>query len=259
VTWGLPRERIAHVTNGQRDYNAGGRGAGRPGAGNRFGFFGQMVDNKGVWLILEAVAQLRAEGFAAFYIEINGDNLNYASETRRGEIEAFRESERALPLEEQRVSFNGHYEVGQLASRMNRIDWCIVPSVWWETFGLVISEAWMFGKPVIASDIGAMRERIRDGQDGLLFAAGDGRALAAAIKRAVTEPGLRDSLAGQIAPPPSQGAMVAGMLAAYGETPDAKPAAPPVIPTIVNDQGAPPRPRKRGPKLNGQALSLTGR
>ena len=248
VKWGLKRETIAHVTNGQRDYSAGSRITGGPAPGNRFGFFGQMVDNKGVWLILEAVAQLRAEGFADFFIEINGDNLQYAGETRRAEIEAFRASERALPVEERRVVFNGHYEVGQLASRMSRIDWCVVPSVWWEIFGLVISEAWMFGKPVIASDIGAMRERIRDGQDGLLFAAGDARALAAAIKRAVTEPGLRDGLVAQIRRPPSQLAMVTGMLAVYGQRSGA-------APVVVLDDPAPARIGKAGRRMNGQAGS----
>ena len=217
VTWGLARETITEVTNGQRDYATGARGS--AAIGNRFGFFGQMVDNKGVWLILEAVEQLRAEGFDDYFIEINGDNLVYASQTRRAEIEAFRDSERARPVAERRVAFNGQYEVGQLAARMSRVDWCIVPSVWWETFGLVISEAWMFGKPVIASDIGAMRERIRDGEDGLLFTAGDARALATVIKRAATEPGLREALAGQIRPPPSQSAMVAGMLEVYGAAP----------------------------------------
>ena len=226
VNWGLPREKITRVTNGQRDYSAGDTA--RPGNGNRLGFFGQMVDNKGVWLLLAAVALLRAEGFDDFCVEINGDNLKYAGATRRAEIEAFRDSEKALPIEQRRVVFNGPYEVGQLASRMNRIDWCVVPSVWWETFGLVISEAWMFGKPVIASDIGAMRERIRDGEDGLLFAAGDACALAAAIKRAVTEPGLRDSLVKQIVPPPSQAAMVTAMLEVYGLAPAAAALSKPV-------------------------------
>ena len=37
---------------------------------------------------------------------------------------------------------------------MARVDWSIVPSTWWEIFGLVISEAWMFGKPVICSNRG---------------------------------------------------------------------------------------------------------
>lgn len=217
VEWGLPRDRIRHVTNGQRDY-AAAHAARKPpprARRNRFGFFGQMVDHKGVWLILEAVAHLRAQGFLDFTVEINGDNLHYASEARRTEIAAFREAEAARLFEERRVVFNGAYEVGQLGARMARIDWCIVPSVWWETFALVISEAWMFGKPVIASDIGAMRERISDGVDGLLFPAADAQALAATMLRAATEDGLHGRLAAGIRPPPGRAAMVQGMLAAY--------------------------------------------
>jgi glycosyltransferase involved in cell wall biosynthesis len=67
VRWGLPREKIRHVTNGQRDYGAAGRGVterveGGRGAKRRFGFFGQMVDAKGVHVILRAVALLRGRG-----------------------------------------------------------------------------------------------------------------------------------------------------------------------------------------------------
>ena len=223
VTWGLARERITHVTNGQPNYAAALGGASARSAAvpaspcrNRFGFFGQLVDNKGVWLLLEAAALLRAEGFCEFSIEINGENLRYASEARRAEIEAFRQAEEVLPPERRLVRFNGGYEVGQLAARMGRVDYCIVPSVWWETFALVISEAWMFGRPVIASDIGAMAERVRDGVDGLQFAAGDARSLATVIKRAAGEEGLWERLHAGIEMPPAAEVMVAGMMEVYG-------------------------------------------
>ena len=71
------------------------------------------------------------------------------------------------------MTFNGGYQVANLHSRMSRIDWCIVPSVWWEIFALVISEAWMFGKPVICSNVGAMAERVTNEVDGLHFEMGD--------------------------------------------------------------------------------------
>jgi len=216
VDWGLDRERLHHVTNGQRDYALGAAPALRgPATRNRFGFFGQLVDNKGVWLILEAVQLLRAEGFSNFFVEINGENLRYASEGRRAEIEAFRAAEDALPPEDRRVHFNGGYEVGQLAARMGRIDWCIVPSVWWETFALVISEAWMFGHPVICSDIGAMRERVSHEVDGLQFSAGDARSLAATMRRAATEAGLWERLSDGVTPPPARELMVEGMVECY--------------------------------------------
>jgi len=222
VNWGLDRARIRQVANGQPNYAADlPQTAVSTRPRTRFGFFGQLVDNKGVWLLLEAVQLLRAEGFCGFSVEINGENLRYASAERRAEIETFRLTEDALPPEDRIVRFNGGYEVGQIATRMARVDYCVVPSVWWETFALVISEAWMFGRPVICSDIGAMRERVSDGIDGLHFAAGDARSLADAIRRAATEEGLWDRLHDGIVVPAGREAMVEGMLAAYRPDGDA--------------------------------------
>ena len=49
----------------------------------------------------------------------------------------------------------------------------VVPSVWFETFGLVAAEAMALGIPVIASRIGALAELIEHGVDGLLFEPGN--------------------------------------------------------------------------------------
>jgi glycosyltransferase involved in cell wall biosynthesis len=208
VTWGLQRDKLVHISNGQRNLNPRLPEVEAGRKRNRFGFFGQMVDAKGVWLLLEAVEQLRAEGFDDFVVEINGDNLRYASEHRRGEIERFMAAEALRPLAEQNVIFNGSYHQDRIGQRMARIDWCIVPSVWWEIFGLVLSEAWMFGRPVIGSNVGGPAERIADGKDGLLFEVGDARALAATMRRAATEEGLWERLAAGITPPMAREEMV---------------------------------------------------
>jgi len=217
VDWGLPREKLVHVTNGQPDYSAGTKVAeGKaPKSRNRFGFFGQLVDNKGVWVILDAVQKLRAQGFTDFTVEINGDNLKYASEARRSQFESFIEAEKLLPPEQRVVTYNGAYSVDQLDQRMSRIDWCLVPSVWWEIFGLVISEAWMFGKPVIASDVGGPKERIRHEKDGLLFNVADANSLAQTIQRACVEKGLWDSLHKGIEKLPDSNAMAEKYLKTY--------------------------------------------
>jgi glycosyltransferase involved in cell wall biosynthesis len=99
---------------------------------------------------------------------------------------------------------------------MGLIDYCIVPSTWWETFALVISESWMFGRPVICADIGAMAERVTDEADGLHFSAGDARSLAAVIKRASTERGLWERLAAGIKPQPGVDVMTREMVEVYG-------------------------------------------
>ncbi|HZT19308.1 MAG TPA: glycosyltransferase family 4 protein [Dongiaceae bacterium] len=208
IAWGLPREKLFHVTNGQKDYAAAGGASGRlPKTGerpNRFGFFGQLVDVKGIRVLLKAVEILRAEGFTGLSVEINGGNLNYASEAGRRDFEAFLEAEASLPPAERILAYNGPYDVKDLRHRMARIDWCIVPSVWWEIFGLVISEAWMFGRPVICSNVGAMAERVTHEVDGLHFEMGDAASLARTMKRAATEEGLWERLAGDLSIPPTR-------------------------------------------------------
>ncbi len=225
VRWGIPRERIAHVTNGQQ--NHGGNLPPAPaGPKRRFGFFGQFVDVKGVWLILRAVQILRSEGVSGFTVDLNGDNLRYASAARREEIEAFLAEEALLPPDQRIVRNNGSYEVAQLRSRMARVDWCIVPSVWWEIFGLVISEAWMFGKPVICSNVGGPKERVIDGVSGLHFEMGDAQALALVMLRAMTEEGLWERLHAGLPVPPTRETMVDGYMQVYAEI---RAAAPSVI------------------------------
>jgi len=215
VRWGIPAEKISHVTNGQRNYATAGRLPAASARRNRFGFFGQYVDVKGVQVILRAVALLRGEGFTDFSVDLNGDNIRYASAPVREEFETFLAAENARPVEERIVTDRGSYEVTQLHSRMARVDWCIVPSIWWESFGLVISEAWMFGRPVICSDVGGMAERNRHEVFALHFAMGDHRALAETMRRACTEVGLWDRLAAEVPLPPSRDEMVEGYLGVY--------------------------------------------
>jgi glycosyltransferase involved in cell wall biosynthesis len=178
VKWGIEAERLSYVSNGQRNYAAGGPLPAASKGRNRFGFFGQYVDVKGVQIILRAVTFLRAEGFTDFVVELNGDNLRYASAPVRDEILAFLKAEADRPAQDRIVTDNGSYEVSQLTSRMSRVDWCIVPSIWWESFGLVISEAWMFGRPVICSNVGGMAERNEHDVFALQFPMGEPRALA---------------------------------------------------------------------------------
>lgn len=58
----------------------------------------------------------------------------------------------------------------------------VVPSEWYETFGLSAAESLAFGTPVIASQIGGLQELIDHGHTGLLFPAGDVDALAECLR-----------------------------------------------------------------------------
>lgn len=73
---------------------------------------------------------------------------------------------------------------------MRALDVLAVPS-YTEGFGLVAAEALAAGVPVVASDIGALPEIVRDGQEGLLVPPRDAGALAEALVRLATDAALR--------------------------------------------------------------------
>ena len=53
------------------------------------------------------------------------------------------------------------------------IDILVMPSIWYEAYGLSILEAFANKVPVIATDIGGIPEIVHDGHNGLLFKRGD--------------------------------------------------------------------------------------
>lgn len=63
----------------------------------------------------------------------------------------------------------------------------------YETFGLVAAEALCCGTPVIGSDTGVAQEMIADGENGLLFRAGDPEDLARKVRWAWNNPGWLQS------------------------------------------------------------------
>jgi glycosyltransferase involved in cell wall biosynthesis len=76
------------------------------------------------------------------------------------------------------VTLLGWQSPAAVAAEMARAAFLIVPSIWPESFPMVIVEAFCQGLPVIASRIGALAEIIDDGSTGLLFSTGDAEDLA---------------------------------------------------------------------------------
>lgn len=58
----------------------------------------------------------------------------------------------------------------------------LFPSLWYETFGLVVEEAAARGVPAVVSDVSAPAERIVDGRTGWLFRSGDLAGLRTALE-----------------------------------------------------------------------------
>jgi glycosyltransferase involved in cell wall biosynthesis len=75
--------------------------------------------------------------------------------------------------------FDGRINVARLGrfggvavqQEMNRAVALVVPSICYETFGLVIVEAFASGTLVLASRMGALAELVREGGNGFMFRA----------------------------------------------------------------------------------------
>ena len=63
-----------------------------------------------------------------------------------------------------------------------------------ESFGLTVVEAMACGTPVVGFDVGGIPDMVRPGETGLLAPAGDTDALAAGIRRMLTDDELRRRL-----------------------------------------------------------------
>lgn len=82
--------------------------------------------------------------------------------------------------------------VPDVAAWLRRASVYVQPSRW-EGFGLAVLEAMVCGLPVVATRVSSLPELVADGETGVLVAPDDPAALAAALERALGEPGFGDA------------------------------------------------------------------
>lgn len=156
------------------------------GSSVRFAYIGGLSWQKGVHVLIEAFAGVQGPG----ELWIAGDESfdpAYAAHLRA----------QASPG----VRFLGKLSRKEVWDTLRQVDVVAVPSLWHETFSLLVSEAFAQGVPVVASRLGSLTDRIRDGIDGLLAPPGDVNAWRSALQRLLDEPDLRTTLRSQIRPP----------------------------------------------------------
>lgn len=86
--------------------------------------------------------------------------------------------------------FSGYLDDASLQQAYAGCDVFVAPSRF-ESFGLILIEAMRWRKPIVACDIGGMREVVDNGDSGLLVPTGDAEALARALHGLVAEPTRR--------------------------------------------------------------------
>jgi len=163
IEWGIKEDRITMIENGQATpERIAPRQLKDKERRSRFGYFGQINPYKGIDVLLEAVTILPAKVRSNITIEVNGANLELQEAGFQNLIKKL-----CAPLQEEGVlQLVGPYLREDLPRRMSRIDWVVVPSIWWENSPMVIQEAFALGRPVVCSNIGGMAEKVQHGVDG---------------------------------------------------------------------------------------------
>lgn len=160
VDGGLPAERIFVKPN----FVAPDPGAG-DGSGGFALFAGRLAQEKGIPVLLRAWQVL-----ADVPLRIAGDGP-LAAEVQNSPQHMLGPQPRPAVLE-----------------LLKRATVLVFPSTCYEGDPMILLEAFACGTPVIASRLGSMAERIRDGETGLLFNPGDAADLAAKVRYAFSHP-----------------------------------------------------------------------
>ena len=173
---GFPPEQVQAKWLSCEDPWAGARRASAPpGQPAEFLIACRLVPEKGVHIAIEAAARSQRP----WRLCIAGDGPERA---RLASLVA------SLGLGP-RVELLGHMPPLRLQERLATMTAVLLPSLWYETFGLTAIEAFAAGRPVVASALGAMREVV-DEHSGLRVPPGEVAAWAQALDTLAADPAL---------------------------------------------------------------------
>lgn len=168
VAGGLPAERLAVKPN----FIDPDPGLGR-GQGGYAVFIGRLSPEKGIKTLLSGWTELELGGRLPLKIIGDGPLASYVKDAAAG-----------TPG----IEWLGQKPPTEVLDLLGEAVCLVVPSIWYETFGRIIIEAYAKGTPVVASRLGAMAELVVDGHTGLLFETGNAADLALKVRSLVEDP-----------------------------------------------------------------------
>ncbi len=144
---------------------------GDPTRGDYVAFAGRFAQEKGVDVLLKAARKAQVP------VKLAGDAATHPAIQNGDQVEC--------------VMIQGKEELSKFYQNARMV---VVPSIWYETFGLVAAEAMSYGIPVVASRFGALKSTVKDGVSGLLFEMNNADDLAEKITTIWNDPELAKKL-----------------------------------------------------------------
>ncbi len=168
-----------------------------------FGFLGSLAWQKGVHVLIEAFNRLDERASLTIY---GSEHTfpDYVAELKR-------------LARHPHIRFAGLLAPQQVGAALRQMDCLVVPSLWYENSPLVIQEAYGVGVPVVASHLGALPEKVRDGGTGRLFEPGSVDDLTMVLQELVAQPNLLHQMAEQVVHAPSMTLHAAYLMQIYQE------------------------------------------
>jgi len=193
--WGFKKDRLAHVYLGTKQGNDQQSVSSSASLRDKYGWgdsvpvagvFGRLIQWKGHETVLRAIGRLKRENLKI--------GLWIIGSAEFGDGDAYVKSLEQIIVQEDiadSVKFLGFREDTEAFMRACDI---ICHASEFEPFGMVIIEAMMAARPVIASDVSGPRESVINGVTGILVQPGDVVAYTDALRHLVRSPEMRASM-----------------------------------------------------------------
>lgn len=146
-------------------------------------FVGRLVENKGVHILLRAFCEVQRKVDAVKLVIVGS-----------GELEGDLRSLAQRLGVEKKVLFLGKFPQEKMPFIYSGADIFVLPTLYSEPFGIAAVEALSSGVPVIASNIGGLKEIVENGNVGYLIKPSDAKMLESFLVRLLSNDTERDRL-----------------------------------------------------------------
>ena len=176
IQHGLDPSKIIYSGNGMPEMRTVEFEKNSPKKRLQFGYMGGDHEAKGFQVLLRAFSGITAADLLVF---------GRVAESKQKAVSGVGASH---------IHFHGQVTGGEKELWLSRMDAMIVPSLSYETFSLVVHEAYMAGMPAIVSGIGALAEFVKNDVTGLHFKVGNSDDLREKILLLVQSPDRIDEM-----------------------------------------------------------------
>ena len=146
-----------------------------------FCYAGSFNSYKGTHVLVEAFKRLNRSNAV---LKIYGS----------GPDESYVKSLTSMAATNSNIEFCGVFPESQTGEVLSNVDVVVVPSLCYENYPMTLHEALACNIPVIATNLGGMAEKIKDGFNGFLFNMGDSRHLQTVLEAIVNDPRVLNPL-----------------------------------------------------------------